>query len=100
MRLLTEAAQTDAREDIEGPAWAPIREMLATLSTSRARQGFSPTETATFVFSFKQPLFAALREKYKQDAEGLARDLVDRHDCSSTSWASSPPRPSRRAAKR
>ena len=45
------------------------------LSASRARQGFTPTETATFVFSLKQPLFAVLREAYKQDAEGLAREM-------------------------
>ena len=75
VRLLTEAAQADALEDIGASAGGPLREMLATLSASRARQGFTPTETATFVFSFKQPLFAVLREAYKQDAEGLAREL-------------------------
>ena len=74
VRLLTEAAQTDALEDVGRSAGGPLREMLATLSASRARQGFTPTETATFVFSFKQPLFALLRETYKQDAEGLARE--------------------------
>jgi rsbT co-antagonist protein RsbR len=74
-RLLTEAAQTDALENVGGSAGGPLREMLATLSASRARQGFTPTETATFVFSFKQPLFAVLREAFKQDAEGLAREL-------------------------
>ena len=75
VRLLTEAAQTDALENVGGSAGGPLREMLATLSASRARQGFTPTETATFVFSFKQPLFAVLRETYKQDAEGLAREM-------------------------
>jgi rsbT co-antagonist protein RsbR len=74
VRLLTEAAQTGTVEDIGGSVWAPLRETLATLSASRARQGFTPTETATFVFSFKQPLLAVLRETYKQDAEGLARE--------------------------
>jgi len=74
VRLLTEAAQTDALEDVGRSAGGPLREMLATLSASRARQGFTPTETATFVLSFKQPLFAVLREAYKQDAEGFARE--------------------------
>ena len=75
VRLLTEAAQADAGADIGGSVWGPLREMLAGVSASRARQGFTPTETATFVFSFKQPLFAVLREAYKQDAEGLAREM-------------------------
>ena len=39
--------------DIMGPAWADLREMLGNLSRQRATQGFSPSETATFVFSFK-----------------------------------------------
>jgi rsbT co-antagonist protein RsbR len=42
------------------PAYQPVRDMLGELSRSRALQGFSPTETATFVFSLKQPLFNAL----------------------------------------
>jgi rsbT co-antagonist protein RsbR len=71
VRLLTEAAQADSSEEVRGP----LREMLATLSASRARQGFTPTETATFVFSFKQPLFAVLRDEHKQDSEGLARAI-------------------------
>jgi rsbT co-antagonist protein RsbR len=37
--------------------------MLGDISRSRAMQGFSPTETATFVFSLKQPLFNALNRK-------------------------------------
>jgi rsbT co-antagonist protein RsbR len=39
------------------PAYDPARQMLADISRSRALQGFSPTETATFIFSLKQPLF-------------------------------------------
>jgi rsbT co-antagonist protein RsbR len=42
-------------------AWAPVRDILSTISRSRARQGFTPTETATFVFSLKQPVFTIMR---------------------------------------
>ena len=49
-----------------------LREMLGSTSRSRALQGFSPTETATFVFSLKQPLFDALKREMKDDAAGLA----------------------------
>jgi rsbT co-antagonist protein RsbR len=41
-------------------AYEPAKAMLADVSRSRAQQGFSPSETATFVFSLKQPLFNAL----------------------------------------
>ena len=44
----------------------------ATLSQARARQGFSPSETATFVFSLKQPLFERLRAELERDPAALA----------------------------
>jgi rsbT co-antagonist protein RsbR len=46
--------------DVASAAYNPAREFLANLSRSRALQGFSPSETATLVFSLKQPLFSAL----------------------------------------
>jgi rsbT co-antagonist protein RsbR len=49
-----------------------MRELLADISRSRALQGFSSTETATFVFSLKQPLFDALKRELKSDAAALA----------------------------
>jgi rsbT co-antagonist protein RsbR len=52
------------------PAWANARSVLTNTSRARARQGFSPTETATFVFSLKQPIFRALRNELS--AEELA----------------------------
>ena len=75
VKLLADALQKDAGEDISGPGWAPLRDMLERISASRARQGFSPSETATFIFSFKRPFFVRLRDEYKQDADGLAREL-------------------------
>ena len=59
--------------DVEasGPGWARAREILSALSASRATQGYSPSETATFVFSLKQPVFSRLRSEIT-DAATLA----------------------------
>jgi rsbT co-antagonist protein RsbR len=46
--------------DVSNPAYEPAKQMLADISRSRALQGFSPSETATFIFSLKRPLFGAL----------------------------------------
>jgi len=54
-----------------GDDWAPVRDFLGNVSRSRAIQGFTPSETATFVFSLKQPLFAQLRRELANDAEAL-----------------------------
>ena len=44
----------------QGKQWDEVRNVLAQLSRTRALKGFSPSETATFVFSLKQPLFSRL----------------------------------------
>ena len=68
------AAGQSGVEDVDTPAWEPVRELLRNLSTERARQGFTPTETATFVFSLKEPLFSRLRQELGMDATGLAEE--------------------------
>ena len=52
-----------ANGDVNGPTWNSVRDLLSSVSQSRARQGFTPTETATFVFSLKQPVFDVLRRE-------------------------------------
>jgi rsbT co-antagonist protein RsbR len=74
LRLLRSAAEADGTQDVNGPAWAPMREFLGEISRSRARQGSSPAETATFVLSLKLPLFARLRQEYGNDAAALAAE--------------------------
>ena len=61
--------------DVGSPAWAPVRDLLSGISRSRTQQGFSPSEIATFVFSFKQPLFDRLRDELGKDAQGLADEV-------------------------
>jgi len=46
--------------DAHNPAYGPAKQMLADISRSRALQGFSSSETASFIFSLKQPLFNTL----------------------------------------
>jgi rsbT co-antagonist protein RsbR len=58
---LVRQAAASGSTDIDSPAWANARQLLEELSVSRAQQGFSPRETATFVFSLKDTLFEAVR---------------------------------------
>ena len=62
--------------DLESGAWASMRDVLTNLSRQRATQGFTPAETAMFVFSFKPVLFNELRNTYKDDPAGLAQMIV------------------------
>jgi rsbT co-antagonist protein RsbR len=72
LSALMRGLQKGQADDLQSPDWAEVRELLTSISSSRARQGFSPSETATFVFSLKEPLFARLRQEYAKDAQALA----------------------------
>src|SRR5690349_16743929 len=61
--LLQRALADGDGGDIDGPRRVPVRDFLSGLSRSRAEAGFSPSETAMFVFSLKQPLLARLSNK-------------------------------------
>jgi rsbT co-antagonist protein RsbR len=69
-----QAAQAGGVSNIDGQHWAAVLELLNSISASRAQQGFTPSETALFVFSLKQPLFDKLRREYKGDVETLSRE--------------------------
>lgn len=61
--------------DMEGSAWKAVKELLAEISCYRAQQGFSPSETATFIFSLKQPLFNQLKQECKEDLTSLVDNI-------------------------
>ena len=62
-------------DDVTGSSWNPVRELLGEFSRSRALQGFTPSETATFIFSLKEPLFTLLRDEIKDDAQALGDEI-------------------------
>lgn len=75
LALLQEATQSSNLNDITAPEWTSLREMLGSVSRSRAVQGFTSSETATFVFSFKQPLLTRLRDEIGKNAEILVDEI-------------------------
>ena len=74
LESLKHALATGDTVDIKGSAWQGAREILASISQSRARQGFTPSETATFVFSIKEPIFARLQRDLAKDPAALAAE--------------------------
>jgi rsbT co-antagonist protein RsbR len=72
LSLLQQATQGGHVTDIQGPSFGRVRDMLGDVSRSRSLQGFSPSETAMFVFSLKRPLFVRIRNELSGDADQLA----------------------------
>ncbi|MCJ2008061.1 STAS domain-containing protein [Methylobacterium sp. E-041] len=58
--------------DADAEGFAQLRDTLADISRSRAIQGFTPTDTANFVYSLKPPVFEALEKAHATDAATLA----------------------------
>jgi rsbT co-antagonist protein RsbR len=75
LSLFRGALGTGGAFSMSASDWGGVRDFLAGVSRSRALQGFSPTETATFVLSLKQPLFTRLRKQLEGNASELADSL-------------------------
>jgi rsbT co-antagonist protein RsbR len=76
LHLLRMALQQGNVEDIETSEWSSMRQMLADLSRSRVQQGFTPSEIATFIFSFKKPLCDRLYQELQQDSKDLLKEIL------------------------
>ena len=73
--LLKKATQSGNLIDLSTSDWSQMKSFLNGISRSRATQGFTPTETAVFIFSLKQSLFAYMQEECGHDATLLANEL-------------------------
>lgn len=75
LRLLPAAAAEGGFDNIDSRAFDEVRDQLTEISSQRAKQGSTPSETATFVFSLKQSLFASLRQSLAAEPELLSEAL-------------------------
>ncbi|MGA8439186.1 MAG: STAS domain-containing protein [Candidatus Sulfotelmatobacter sp.] len=74
LQLVTQATESDGT-NFQSPAFDVVRDMLTEISRSRSQKGFKPSETATFVFSLKRPLFNEIQSQHKGDAESMAAEI-------------------------
>jgi rsbT co-antagonist protein RsbR len=76
LRLFSDALRREgAALDPSSKSWDGVRSLLDEVSRDRAQAGFSPSETATFVFSLKKPVFEKLREMHGRDGEALGEGI-------------------------
>ncbi|MBM7868356.1 STAS domain-containing protein [Heliobacterium gestii] len=63
-------------EDISRGEWEPIRRMLAQISVTRTHQGFSPTETANYVFSLKEALIRLVQGEVNSQMDIFVQEFL------------------------
>ncbi|QVL31312.1 STAS domain-containing protein [Telmatocola sphagniphila] len=59
--LIRQSADAQSLSNLNSANWRPLTEYLQEISRSRAQQGFTSEQTATFIFSLKKPFFEAIR---------------------------------------
>jgi rsbT co-antagonist protein RsbR len=75
LNSLLEGVQSGDVNNLDGDAWGSARSLMQSISASRARQGFSPSETATFVLSIKHPMFAAIRGELSKNSNEMFDEI-------------------------
>jgi rsbT co-antagonist protein RsbR len=75
MGAIASGARSGDITNLDGPAWDQAREILTAISASRAKQGFSTSETATFVLSLKQPIFNLVRREHGTDPTAMFDEI-------------------------
>lgn len=72
LKVLTEKNLSN----VESTEFEPVHELLAGISLSRAKQGFTPAETGVYIFSLKDALLTSLQTDLKDDPAGLLDAIV------------------------
>jgi len=62
--------------DVNSEDFEPVLEILAGISITRARQGFSPRETGLFVLSLKEAILSILQDEIKDDPTALFNESM------------------------
>ncbi|WP_440133666.1 STAS domain-containing protein [Chitinophaga sancti] len=62
--------------NVESSEFEPVHELLAGISLSRAKQGFTPAETGVYIFSLKEALLASLQADIKDDPFALVDAVI------------------------
>jgi rsbT co-antagonist protein RsbR len=74
-RLFLAAMTASDASNLQGAQWQEIRHFLEDLSRDRVLRGFSSSETATFIFSLKRPLFELVQEGFANSPKDLGDQM-------------------------
>ena len=72
---ILEGVKSGELQNLDSRAWGRAREIMQAISASRARQGFTPSETATFVLSLKQPIFSLVRKELSKNPDEMFQEI-------------------------
>ncbi|OIP87534.1 MAG: anti-anti-sigma factor [Syntrophaceae bacterium CG2_30_49_12] len=74
--ILVRAVAGGNLEDITAPEYDEVNKFLANFSVSRASIGFSPSETATYIFSLKDTVLRFLQDEFGDQPAELSKAVI------------------------
>ncbi len=75
LKLFITAISGQKANNFDSAEYTALFDFLRRISDSRAQQGFTPTQTATFIFSLKQPIFGFLSQQSQQNIADILADF-------------------------
>lgn len=76
LRILVKVLPGGNLEDITAPEYDEVNKFLGSISGSRATLGFSPSETATYIFSLKDTVLRFLRDEFGDQSAELSKAVI------------------------
>ena len=73
---LFDTVTDDTLPSPDAPSLSPLIDQLTGISMSRARQGFTPRETGTYIFSLKEALLEILQHERKDEPQQLLTETL------------------------
>jgi rsbT co-antagonist protein RsbR len=75
LSALNEGVSSGDLVHLENKSWEHTKELLQSISASRAQSGFSPSETATYILSLKRPIFEVIRKELGNKPDELFNEI-------------------------
>jgi rsbT co-antagonist protein RsbR len=75
LSALNEGVSSGDLVHLENKSWEHTKELLQSISASRAQSGFSPSETATYILSLKRPIFEVIRRELGNKPDELFNEI-------------------------
>jgi rsbT co-antagonist protein RsbR len=76
LQEFTLAIRFGIKKNITDSEYEKVREFLIQLWRRRAAQGFTPSETVTFLFSLKEAILPFIEESYKSDVDAMIENIT------------------------
>jgi rsbT co-antagonist protein RsbR len=75
LSALVEGLRGGGVTNLSHASWNRTNELLQSISASRAKQGFTPGETSSFVLSLKQPMFTVIRKELGKNHDEVFQEM-------------------------